>query len=525
MKDKRVGKSIISGALSLTVSALIVKIIGLIYKVPLSYILSDEGMGYFNSAYTVYTFFYIVCTAGVPKSVSIITSAAESEGRGAFGYRAYKVALKSFFIIGGVLTCVFFLTAGPISVFIGSKGAYFSMLAIAPSIVFVCASGVLRGYFNGKLRLVPIAVCELISGVAKLSLGLAFALIADRCGLDVSLVSAVATLGISIGSLLGLIYLLKYAKKLNFNEKAEQKSVNINCERRVIRRVIAIAAPITLTSLAGSLGTVIDLGVIMKRLLHFGYTELQASIIYGNYTTLAIPMLNLVATLVAPISAIILPLVSKSTIRGDKSELSEKISLSLRIACLVAIPSSVALAFKGEGILKFIFEDSSAVLAVPLLQLLAPGIVFMCIAMVLNTALEGMGKSAVPLVSLIIASAVKLAVSYYLIGNEDFGILGAPIGTTLSYFVSFMISVIYAHSFMKLSLDIVGAIVPPLIISLVAALVSRLIFPVSSSFSVPIFFLELAVFGIAYLAFMVFYQFCYAKIRGKHEIMHKNLAK
>ena len=78
MKNKMGNKSIVRGALSLTVSALIVKIVGLIYKVPLSYILSDEGMGYFNSAYTVYTFFYIICTAGVPKAISIITSSAES---------------------------------------------------------------------------------------------------------------------------------------------------------------------------------------------------------------------------------------------------------------------------------------------------------------------------------------------------------------------------------------------------------------------------------------------------------------
>ena len=71
--------NIIRGALSLTVSGFIVKVIGLVFKVPLSYILSDEGMGFFNSAYTVYTFFYIICTAGIPKAISILIAGAEGE--------------------------------------------------------------------------------------------------------------------------------------------------------------------------------------------------------------------------------------------------------------------------------------------------------------------------------------------------------------------------------------------------------------------------------------------------------------
>ena len=66
----------IRGAIWLTISGLVVKFLGLIYKIPLSYILSDEGMGYFNSAYTVYTFFYLICSAGIPKAISITKNAS-----------------------------------------------------------------------------------------------------------------------------------------------------------------------------------------------------------------------------------------------------------------------------------------------------------------------------------------------------------------------------------------------------------------------------------------------------------------
>ena len=139
--EKSGENKIIKGALMLTVSMLIVKLFGLIYKVPLSYILSDEGMGYFNSAYTVYAFFYLLCTAGVPKAVMILVSESKAKGKQSEVGEIVRVATLAFLVIGVIVTLVFMIFAGELSALIGNSKAQFTMLAIAPSIVLISISG------------------------------------------------------------------------------------------------------------------------------------------------------------------------------------------------------------------------------------------------------------------------------------------------------------------------------------------------------------------------------------------------
>ena len=502
------GKSVIEGAISLAISGLIVKLLGLIYKIPLSYMLSDEGMGYFNSAYTVYTFFYIICTAGVPKAISILTSEAEGEGDKIRVKKIYRTAFNMFFILGITVTLLFMCTASALSSLIGNKGAYFTMVAIAPSILFTCASGVIRGYFNGTLRFIPIAVSEVISGVSKLVLGLLFAMLGNRMGYDLASLSALTIMGTTLGSFFGYLYLwiCKKSEKHNINLRQKEKILFFSPE--IAKGICKIAVPITLTSAIGSIGGIIDLSIIMKRLSAAGYTDLQAGIFYGNYTTLAIPMLNLIATLIAPLSAVLLPLVSKNDIKNDNAQLSERISFTVKILCYVSIPISVLFFTRAKELLSILFEDASAVMAAPLLSLLAPGIIFMCLLTVLNTALEGIGKTKIPLISLLIGTIVKFVVSYAFIGNSEFGILGAPIGTVLSYFVSFCISAYYILVKQKIRIKFFASIVPVALCALLASILSTVLMSLLNNGSVCIYVLDIVFFAFVYmisLSIMKFY--------------------
>ena len=331
-RKKKYGSNIIEGAVSLTVSGLIVKILGLIYKVPLSYMLSDEGMGYFNSAYTVYTFFFIICTAGVPKAISILTSEAEGEGDMRKVKRIYRTAFNLFFIFGTAITVLFLLLAMPISKLIGNRGSYLTMLAIAPSILFTAAAGVIRGYFNGKLSFLPIAVSEIVGGVSRLLLGLCFAYIGYSLNSSLELVSALTVLGTTLGSFFSYAFLALIKEKEKKDENRWQKEKVLLFSPEIAKRIFAISIPITLTATIGSLNGIIDLAIIMKRLSRAGYSELQAAIFYGNYTTLAIPMLNLISTLIAPVSMILLPIVSKKSVKQNNARLSESISFTVRVS-------------------------------------------------------------------------------------------------------------------------------------------------------------------------------------------------
>ena len=173
---KEIGSGAVSGAFSLTVSAIIVKVIGLIYKIPLSHLLGGEGMGYFNSAYTVYGLFYLLCTAGVPKAVTMLVLEIK-EGRGRFTERQIvRTATGAFFILGTLVTAAFMLFSAPLSSFIGSSKARATMLAVAPSVLFVSLAGVMRGYLSAEMSFLSVAVSQVLDGVGKLVFGLIFAL-------------------------------------------------------------------------------------------------------------------------------------------------------------------------------------------------------------------------------------------------------------------------------------------------------------------------------------------------------------
>lgn len=495
-------KQVVSGALMLTASMIIVKIFGLIYKVPLSYILSDEGMGYFNTAYSVYTFFYVISSSGLPKAISIITAASDEDSAD----RACLTAFRGFFIIGSILSVIFILISAPTASALGSHGAYLSMLGIAPSIAFVSASGALRGYFNGKLKLFPVAVSELIAGVSKLVFGLIFASLGQKGGLEAYEIAALSIIGITLGSFFGFIYLFG-VMKLN-RKKARQKVLSLRSDFNILKSILKISIPLTLSSAIGSLINLLDVGLVMRALRSTGFSELQANIIYGNYTTLVVPMFNLVTTLLAPVSAVLLPLLTKNASAGNTLEFKTKTKVSLDLSLFITIPISLLFFYYSEAILIFIFEDDSAKMAAPLLSTLAFSIVFMGMLLIINTAVEGTGNYRLPLLSLTLGSLAKLIISAALIPNDSFNILAAPIGTTISYLISFFISYVYLNNIKKIKVPFLKTAIISVAFSVFSLILSAAF---NNKISMENWYLKqifvFGIFGIVYFTFILVYVF------------------
>lgn len=458
------------GALSLSVSAIILKVIGLIYKVPLSYILGDEGMGYFNSAYTVYTFFYLIGTAGIPKAISIVVARTDSESED-ISYRIYKVCLIFFGAFGALLSIVFFLLSSYFSTEIGNNGALFSMYSITPSILFVCASGVARGYLSGKLRFVPIAISELISGTVKLFLGLALAYYAESRGYSLPVISAYTIFGITVGSFLSLVFLLASIRGREVHGGIKIKFWI------TIREIVGIALPITVASSVSGIAAMLDLGLIMRGLVADGYSTGVSTILYGNYTTLALPMFSLVATVITPISAALMPSLTRSVSKKDIKGGIEKIKGSLSFIYFISIPCAFFYFFFPRQILSVIFEEGSAILGASLLSCIAPSLIILGPLTVMNTLLEAEGRVMLPVISLTLGSLTKLVSCTCLISVDSIGILAAPISTLISYSVSFIISYFAIKRSSFGSIRIFKGSIIPIFLSAFASLLGLFIFP------------------------------------------------
>ena len=195
-------KSFASGVMALTLSVTAVKIIGLVYKIPLLKILGAEGMGYFNAAYELYALFFVLSTAGLPVAVSILISEHAAKGRMRQVGKIHKISLIVFFCLGSLGTLIMGVGAAGFADLLESQMARLCILAISPSVLFVCISGAMRGFFQGMQDMRPTAVSQVVEAIGKLFLGLVFALAAVRRGCSVPICAAYAVLGVTAGSFL-----------------------------------------------------------------------------------------------------------------------------------------------------------------------------------------------------------------------------------------------------------------------------------------------------------------------------------
>ena len=448
MKDSvgRAEGGFIKGAISLSLAALLVKVLGVAYKIPLSHLLDDDGMGFFNTAYTVYTFFFLICSAGVPKAIALLISEGNA-GKGNSESSILKNAKRIFLIISLILSAVFAASALPISDFIGSKKSALAMLAIAPSIPFISLAAVYRGYLTGKKRFGTVAVSQLIEAAMKLALGLAFAQLALRLDASKEWIAAAAIFGISVGSIATLAHLKIATYDRKTREISRQKC---KFEPLIMRKILKISVPITLSSGVISLVNVIDLTVIMRGLEKQGYTDDLSTMLYGNYTTLAVPMFNFVLSVISSVCISSLPLLSELAARKREADFDKTLSDAAELVAFLALPSTLVFMTLPNEVLTILFDRGSVALGSTLLSLLAPSVALIAFLTVMNTALEARGGYMTPLVSMSIGGAVKLLSSSLLVGQTELAIWGAPLGTAISYIASIFVSVVlYRKSGMR----------------------------------------------------------------------------
>ncbi len=459
----------VGDAAYLAVSVLIVKILGLIYKIPLAAYLGEEGMGFFNSAYTIYSFFYLLCTAGVPKAITLLCVNSETKETSSTSIGIIRVAIRVFLFIGIFLTLIFLFLSGPISMIIGNRGAYYTMLAISPSILFVSLTGVIRGYLNAKMKLIHVGISQIIEGVCRLVLGLVLARYAIKLGLSLEITSAMTILGVTLGSTVSFLHIFICSKTIKCREIKGQK-LTIDEYINTTVKILSVSLPITLSSAVMSLGNLVDLSLIMKRLESIGYSESQASSLYGNYTTLAVPMFNFVISIITPLSVSFLPIFLKSSNAGERYV---RLKDSLSITALITAPMIVGIScFSGE-ILSILFGRGPAENGDILLTLLMPAAFFSSLLLIVNSVLESLGSVRAPLIAMLVGGSFKLGFSFLMIGNVRFGISGAPISTVISYAVSLMISVLVLSSKHKLTVPILSTQIIPYLNAILSVFIAK----------------------------------------------------
>lgn len=467
-------KLFFSGVLVLTISNLIIKAIGLLFKIPMNHIVGDTGMGYYSHAYTLYTCFFMIATNGLPVALAMMLSESRSKGQIRQAKRIFRIALLLFVVVGFVGMCIMMIGAQAYSEHVLKADAtVYCILATAPTLFFISISSAFRGYFQGYQQMLPTAISQLIEALCKLFLGILLATYALRQGYEIHIVAAYAAVGLTIGAALGMIFLSFYKllfKEARYNAEFVDQSGEsdyIESARTILKRIAVIAIPITISSSVMSITNLFDAVLVERILQAIGMTEEAATTVYGNYTSLAVPMFNMPPYLIYPISYSIIPILTMARGSGDQVRANRIMESALRVAVLIGLPCALGMSAMSKPILSLFYVQESVEMAWSLLSLLAPSTFFVCMLSVTNAILQANGHERKPLYSMLAGAAVKIVSNYFLL--YAVGMHGTPISTFLCYLTATAMNLYFVAKHVGVMPKIGRVFVKPLAASVLCA--------------------------------------------------------
>lgn len=447
--SKQKGQTYVFGAVILMLSNVLVKVIGAIFKIPLTNTIGVDGMAYFNAAYSIYVSLYMISTAGLPVAISRMVAASNSRGNQKEVDHIFRIALRLFFIIGLAGTVIMIAFSKSFAGFSKLNDSYLAMIAIAPTLFFICLSSAARGYFQGLQDMVPTAVSNIIEAVGKLGIGLLsawyFYLVKHYA---LPLVAAFVISGVTIGVISATVYI--YIVKFRYHASAEYKNklaasadMPVRPWQSLLRELIVTAIPIVLASSIMGLTNTIDTFIMARRLVQTGISSAAAASFYGTYSSMVVPLFNMIPPLIYPFATGIIPALSSAIATGKKEECAGQMESAFRMASIIALPCAIGMGVLSENIISFLYRTETidtGVYTVTTLELasrglsvICPSIFFLGIIAITNSILQAHRFERKTIISTTTGIAVKLVVTYILSGLPGIGIMGSALGTASCY--------------------------------------------------------------------------------------------
>ena len=467
------------GAAILAMGILVVKVIGLFYKIPLVNIIGSEGSADFNNAYNIYSVLLTISTAGLPVAVSKMVSEANALGRQNQVHKVFRLSLAAFLTLGVVSFLIMYFGSEQLAGMMHDSLAAAGIRALAPAVICVGCLSAFRGYAQGHGNMTPTAVSQILEALCKLVIGLGLAYWLVRAGQPSHVAAAGASTGVTVGTILALASMIFHFVSTRMREEKDTQDAP-DSARRILSTLMKIAIPITISSSMVGIVTVIDSalvqGQIQKVLISdpdswalyqqvvdfapleaardawqqavssgaaaeavsqlYGAVELAAENIsrslYGNYSG-ALTIYNLPLSLMAAITASVIAAVSAALARRDRRGAARITGSALRITALLAFPMGVGLFVLGTPIIRLIFPELDASVAGPLLSTLGIASIFVCLMLVCNSVLQAHGFINLPVVIMALGGVVKIVTNYNLVAVPTIGISGAPVGNVLCF--------------------------------------------------------------------------------------------
>ena len=460
-------QSFVAGAAILMAANAISKILGAVFKIPLTYILHEDGMAVFNVSFQVYIMFLAFVITGFPLAVSKSVAEAVSENKNERACNIVRISTLILCVIGAIGSVLLYFGADIFAHAMKEEKSVFAIKMIAPSIFFVAWGTAYKSYFQGTSDMVPTALSQVVEAVVKLVVGYMLAVYFMCMGTEKTAGGAV--LGVTAGEIVATamlwgMYLINKRGIKNHCTKEDVKDI--------VKTVMAIAIPILAANIMSNVLSFADTTILRTRLLDSGLSEEKSRYLYGAYTGYAMTVFHLPSGILATLGVSILPVISGAIAANRKERASFAAMSGIQLTLYLSIPFTIVMYMLSHEILELIFNNTASA---DMLRLSAPCLVMVCVSQITTAVLQASGRIIEPIIYNVSGMIVKTIFDYILVGRSEFNIYGTIIALNTGYFVIMILNLAAVSRILDLKYSIRAMVIKPAMASLIMCGMIRLL--------------------------------------------------
>lgn len=486
---KENSSSFMKNVAMLMIAQILIKILGFVYRLVIINIegFGDIGNGYYDAGYTVYSLLLTLSSVGIPTIISKLVSERVATGDHKGAYRIFKTSLKIFTLIGAFFSLVLFFGADIIArKILNVPDVKYVLMVLAPAIMFVASSAVLRGYFAGLGSMKSTSVSQTLEQFFNCVLTITF--VYALVGKDPAIMAAGGNLSTTLAILISFTYLVIFYKRRRKGIMAECEAQTVEQEDKttgkLIKTIFAISIPMTIGSLISVINNMIDTVTIsnciqtaFSGILEGGKAALEAKAMeLSGVLSKVVTIIHLPLAITGAFCTALVPAISSAISVKDYATVNKRLSFSFFASILLIMPCAAGLVALAEPILKLIYPAASN--GANILVLSTITMIFVSLNYVVEGGLYGFGKVHIPAIALAIGGVVKLILNIILISNPEINILGAVISSIACQVILFVICMYYLNKEIKLNMNLKDHVLKPTFASAVMGIIVYIVYKV-----------------------------------------------
>lgn len=412
----------------LAIASILVRVIGLVYRIPMANIIGNEGNGIYSAAFEIYNLLLIISSYGMPMAVSKMVSAKCAKKQYKNAYYIFRCSMIFSIVSGGLAALFVFFGADMLENNFFSKyhGIAIPLRVLAPTIFIVAVMGTLRGLFQGRNTMMPTAISQIFEQIVNAFVSVAAAWSLMRSHSASSKISAWGAAGGTLGTCLGaltaflILLVIYWAYRPVMKRHERHDKVSVEDSLKATYKLIAwTVIPIILSQTVYQLSGIVDVTLFNAVMGGKNFADKTVSSLLGIYSTNYRVLVSVPIAVSTAIASSMIPGLAFSVAEGDMPSVRHKVSIAVKFNMIIAFPSAVGLAVLAQPIIRLLFPSSDYIVGGTMLMLGSSCVIFYALSTVTSGVLQSIDRMSLPVIHSLISLILHIVIVFGLLQFTD----------------------------------------------------------------------------------------------------------